>query len=125
MQRTIQHKDVADGIPEGAGEENARETTESQLSVREEKESMIDKGTKAWQAHRLNGIRVYPGKPSPLGATWDGMGVNFALYSRHADNVELLLFDHPLNRQVFVLKWYFYEFTHYRQGRLYTSNRHN
>ena len=35
---------------------------------------------------------VWPGRPSPLGATWDGLGVNFALYSRHAERVELLLF---------------------------------
>lgn len=34
-----------------------------------------------------------PGKPFPLGATWDGMGVNFALYSEHATQVELALFD--------------------------------
>jgi isoamylase len=38
-------------------------------------------------------LRVWPGKPYPLGAVWDGMGVNFALYSDHADEVELLLFD--------------------------------
>src|SRR5437763_1734104 len=37
--------------------------------------------------------RVWPGQPSPLGATWDGKGVNFALFSAHADKVELCLFD--------------------------------
>lgn len=37
--------------------------------------------------------RVRLGKPYPLGATWDGMGVNFALFSEHADKVELCLFD--------------------------------
>jgi glycogen operon protein len=36
---------------------------------------------------------VWPGKPHPLGATWDGAGVNFALFSRHAEKVELCLFD--------------------------------
>lgn len=36
-----------------------------------------------------------PGKPYPLGATWDGLGVNFAIYSAHATRVELLLFDTP------------------------------
>ncbi|MFZ4536280.1 glycogen debranching protein GlgX [Propionivibrio sp.] len=36
---------------------------------------------------------VWPGKPYPLGATWDGGGVNFALFSEHADKVELCLFD--------------------------------
>lgn len=37
--------------------------------------------------------RVWPGKPYPLGATWDGRGVNFALYAEHATQVELCLFD--------------------------------
>src|SRR5262249_43364207 len=40
-------------------------------------------------------IRVWPGSPSPLGATWDGTGVNFALFSQHAGAVELCLFDSP------------------------------
>jgi glycogen operon protein len=38
-------------------------------------------------------MRVWPGRPSPLGATWDGAGVNFALFSEHATKVELCLFD--------------------------------
>ncbi len=38
-------------------------------------------------------MHVWPGKPYPLGATWDGMGVNFSLFSEHADRVELCLFD--------------------------------
>jgi len=37
--------------------------------------------------------RVWPGQPQPLGATWDGKGVNFALFSAHADRVELCFFD--------------------------------
>jgi isoamylase len=40
-------------------------------------------------------MRVWPGSPHPLGATWDGEGVNFALFSEHATSVELSLFDHP------------------------------
>jgi isoamylase len=36
---------------------------------------------------------VWPGQPYPLGSTWDGEGVNFALYSEHAEKVELCLFD--------------------------------
>ena len=39
--------------------------------------------------------RVWPGHPSPLGATWDGSGVNFAVFSAHATAVELCLFDSP------------------------------
>src|ERR1051326_3379431 len=38
-------------------------------------------------------IRLWPGRPAPLGATWDGQGVNFALYSQHATGVDLCLFD--------------------------------
>jgi isoamylase len=38
-------------------------------------------------------LRVWPGKPYPLGATWDGSGVNFALYSEHGTKVELCLFE--------------------------------
>ena len=38
-------------------------------------------------------LRVWPGRPSPRGATWDGEGVNFTLFSRHATGVDLCLFD--------------------------------
>jgi glycogen operon protein len=41
----------------------------------------------------MSGLRARPGHPHPLGATWDGAGVNFALFSEHADAVELCLFD--------------------------------
>ncbi len=37
--------------------------------------------------------RIREGSPFPLGATWDGLGVNFALFSAHATKVELCLFD--------------------------------
>ena len=37
-------------------------------------------------------LRVWPGRPYPLGATWDGTGVNFALFSENATGVELCLF---------------------------------
>ena len=37
--------------------------------------------------------RVWPGGPYPQGATWDGEGVNFALFSEHAEAVELCLFE--------------------------------
>ena len=37
-------------------------------------------------------MKVWPGSPYPLGATWDGTGVNFALFSEHATAVELCLF---------------------------------
>jgi isoamylase len=36
---------------------------------------------------------VWPGEPFPLGATWDGGGTNFSLFSEHATRVELCLFE--------------------------------
>src|SRR5262245_26913892 len=39
------------------------------------------------------GMRTWPGRPYPLGATWHGSGVNFALFSEHAERVELCLFE--------------------------------
>jgi len=50
---------------------------------------------------------VWPGSPYPLGATWDGEGVNFALFSEHAERVELCIFDPFGRRQVACidLKW--------------------
>jgi isoamylase len=38
-------------------------------------------------------LTVYPGNPYPLGATWDGEGTNFALYSENPTGVELCFFD--------------------------------
>ena len=38
-------------------------------------------------------MRTWPGHPYPLGATWDGAGVNFALFAENATSVELCLFE--------------------------------
>ncbi len=38
-------------------------------------------------------VRTFLGHPYPLGATWMGNGVNFAIFSEHASRVELCLFD--------------------------------
>jgi isoamylase len=38
-------------------------------------------------------MRIWPGRPFPLGATWDGSGTNFSLFSEDAERVELCLFD--------------------------------
>jgi isoamylase len=43
---------------------------------------------------------VWPGRPYPQGATWDGEGVNFALFSEHANGVELCLFDNRGRREL-------------------------
>jgi glycogen operon protein len=44
--------------------------------------------------------RIWPGQPYPLGATWDGEGVNFALFSENAEQVELCLFDTTGRREI-------------------------
>ena len=43
-------------------------------------------------------VALLPGAPFPLGATWDGLGVNFAVFSAHAERIELCLFD-PAGRK--------------------------
>ena len=52
----------------------------------------------AWQATQPAGrnglsVELWPGRPYPLGAHYDGMGANFAVYAGEADAVELCLFD--------------------------------
>jgi len=49
---------------------------------------------------RQNDPIVWPGRPYPLGATWDGEGVNFALFSESAEKVELRLFDQFGRREI-------------------------
>jgi glycogen operon protein len=51
-------------------------------------------------ARIVSPLRVWPGRPYPFGATWDGAGVNFALLSEHAEAVDLCLFDPDGVREV-------------------------
>jgi len=44
--------------------------------------------------------RLQEGRPYPLGATWDGLGVNFAVFSAHASKIELCLFDDSGEQEV-------------------------
>lgn len=44
------------------------------------------------ESSQVAGMRAWKGKPYPLGATWDGMGVNFAIFSASASGAELCLF---------------------------------
>jgi isoamylase len=44
--------------------------------------------------------KLLPGKPYPIGATWDGLGVNFAVFSAHAERIELCLFDPGAHLQI-------------------------
>ena len=45
-------------------------------------------------------MRISAGAPHPLGATWDGRGTNFALFSANAEKVELCLFDSHGRREI-------------------------
>ena len=38
-------------------------------------------------------MKIWPGNPYPLGATFDGSGTNFSIFSEAADRIELCLFD--------------------------------
>ena len=42
---------------------------------------------------------IWPGRPFPLGAAWDGEGTNFSLFSENAESVELCLFDDEATRR--------------------------
>jgi glycogen operon protein len=50
------------------------------------------------ERHKEVLIKTYPGSPYPLGATWDGKGVNFALFSSNATMVELCLFKNHYDK---------------------------
>ncbi|MCX4195337.1 glycogen debranching protein GlgX, partial [Methylobacterium organophilum] len=60
---------------------------------------MSDSRRPASQA-RATRSRIQEGRPYPLGATWDGLGVNFALFSAHATKVELCLFDDQGDQEI-------------------------
>jgi glycogen operon protein len=51
-------------------------------------------------APAVSGRRVLAGSDVPLGASWDGSGTNFALFSAHAEKVELCLFDSRGRREI-------------------------
>jgi isoamylase len=54
----------------------------------------------ALTAASLRHVQVREGKPFPLGATWDGLGVNFALFSANASKVELCVFDNDGHTEI-------------------------
>ena len=45
-------------------------------------------------------MQIWPGLPYPLGATFDGVGTNFSVFSEVATRVELCLFDDGARRRV-------------------------
>lgn len=69
-------------------------------------------------------ITEFPGNPYPLGATWDGKGVNFALFANNATGVELCLFDDDNNEVKIKVKerthqvWHIY-LPNIKPGQLY------
>ena len=76
-------------------------------------------------------MKIWPGKPYPLGANWDGAGVNFSLFSENATKVELCLFDGanakretriPITQQTHQV-WHTY-LTEVRPGQLYGFRVH-
>ncbi len=76
-------------------------------------------------------FRVWPGRSYPLGATWDGSGTNFALFSAHAERVDLVLFDDEGHREIrtISLPEYTHEIWHgylpdIRPGQLYGYRVH-
>ena len=44
--------------------------------------------------------KLLPGRPLPLGATWDGLGINFAVFSAHAERIDLCLFEPSGRREI-------------------------
>ncbi|OVE75538.1 glycogen debranching enzyme GlgX [bacterium F11] len=51
----------------------------------------IDVDTK--KGRKVPSLKIKPGRPYPLGATWDGTGVNFSIFSENATKIDLCLFD--------------------------------
>ena len=47
-----------------------------------------------------NSVQLERGSPYPLGATWDGLGINFAVFSAHAEQIQLCLFDPSGRREI-------------------------
>ncbi|BBK36524.1 glycogen operon protein GlgX homolog [Allostella sp. ATCC 35155] len=45
-------------------------------------------------------LRLHPGSPYPLGARWDGLGVNFAVFSDNAERIDLCLFEPSGRREI-------------------------
>ena len=77
-------------------------------------------------------MKIWPGKPYPLGATWDGAGVNFSLFSENATGVDLCLYDWPEGqhevariplREKTAKVWHAY-FPEVRPGQLYGYRVH-
>ena len=56
-------------------------------------DELLGRPVSARHTRRLPRMEIWPGEPFPLGATFDGSGCNFSLFSEVAERVELCLFD--------------------------------
>ncbi|WP_268962754.1 glycogen debranching protein GlgX [Rhabdothermincola sediminis] len=54
---------------------------------------MLQQLRRRWPRLHSAAVEVWPGEPFPLGATFDGAGTNFSIFSEVAERVELCLFD--------------------------------
>ena len=61
--------------------------------------SDVVEGTEEMSDEQATERQVLPGEPFPLGATWDGGGVNFSLFSANAERAVLCLFDDDGNEE--------------------------
>ena len=57
----------------------------------------------------MNEMKMTDGSPTPLGPTWDGRGVNFAVFSRHATRIEICIFEEERGPEVAGLSLPHYE----------------
>src|SRR4051812_2245787 len=73
-------------------------TPEPPMNFQNKQTTGVDVRSAAPEVTRKSRIRE--GRPYPLGATWDGLGVNFALFSANATKVELCIFDQSGEREV-------------------------
>lgn len=67
--------------------------------MRSSQSVIFDRTLATWRKNSTLALRILPGKPHPQGATWDGSGVNFAIYSEGATGVELCLFDDASSKE--------------------------
>ena len=80
---------------------DASHTSRSETSPGSREPPSLQKGRKRFPSPPIHsGRRMQEGMPAPLGASWDGKGVNFALFSAHAAKVELCLFDPAGRREI-------------------------
>jgi isoamylase len=88
---TARQRDVRVGRATLAGEHEVFTEEAATSSLRGDNVSY--RPSVASGCRRIVRMRIWPGAPYPAGATFDGAGVNFAIFSEHATKVELCLFD--------------------------------